>query len=229
MSYTEYFPHPALKSYIDAYWIVRVSDQDKPWTHRVLPDCCTDLIFHKGETALIGTMTTFKDTLQVPDSVSIGIRFKPGAISAFYSLNLNEVTDLAVPYQDKQLTEIINHGKDIQRKLDLYFLHKLDSKRSPLTALMNDIAGLKGQLSVADLLSRHAMSERKMERLFKMHTGVSVKAMIKLVRFTNALDLIKNNSAGLSLTHIALSAGFYDQAHLCNEIKSYTGLPPSQL
>jgi transcriptional regulator GlxA family with amidase domain len=174
-------------------------------------------------------MTTFKDTVQAPDSLAIGIRFKPGAISAFYSLNLNEVTNLAVSYQDKQLIEILNRGKDVQRKLDHYFLNKLNINALPVSAIMNDIDALKGQLSVADLISRHAMSERKLERLFKMHTGVSVKAMIKLVRFTSVLDIIKNNSTGKNLTHIALAAGYYDQAHLCNEIKAYTGLTPGQL
>lgn len=228
MSYSEYLPHPALQSYIDAYWTVRIDGKAKPYEHRVLPDCCTDIIYRQGESSLVGTMTTFKDTIQTPGSFAIGIRFKPGAISAFYKLNLNEVTNLAVPYQDKQLAEIINRGKDLRRKLDHYFLNKLNVPHPPLAAIMEDISASKGQLSVADLICRHAMSERKLERLFKLHTGVSVKGMIKLVRFTNVLSAIKNKS-DVNLTHIANAAGYYDQAHLCNEVKSYTGLTPAQL
>lgn len=228
MSYAEYLPHPALQSYIAAYWTVRISGEGKPYEHRVLPDCCTDIIYHQGESALVGTMTTFKDTIQTPGSFAIGIRFKPGAISAFYTLNLNEVTNLAVPYRDQQLAEIIKCGKDLQRKLDRYFLDKLDIEHPPIAAVMEDISAYKGQLRVADLISRHAMSERKLERLFKQHAGVSVKEMIKLVRFTHVLSAIRSNSAS-NLTHIANAAGYYDQAHLCNEVKSYTGLTPSQL
>ena len=228
VSYTEYLPHPALQSYIDAYWTVRISGEAKPWEHRVLPDCCTDIIFQQSESVLVGTMTTFKDTIQLPGSLSIGIRFKPGAISAFYTLNLNEVTNLAVPYQDKQLAEIIKRGKDLPRQLDYYFLDKLNIQHPPIASVMQDIYAYKGQLSVADLISKHAMSERKLERLFKQHAGVSVKGMIKLVRFTNVLSAIQNKSTA-NLTHIAYDAGYYDQAHLCNEIKSYTGLTPAQL
>ena len=228
MSYTEYLPHPALQSYIDAYWTVCISEGSRPYEHRILPDCCADIIFHQGQSVLVGTMTTFKDTIQTPGSFSIGIRFKPGAISAFYSLNLHEVTNLAVPYQDKQLAEIIHRGgKDVLRKLDHYFLNKLNTKHPPIAAVMADIAAYKGQVSVADLISRHAMSERKVERLFKQHAGVSVKGMIKLVRFTHVLSAIKNKST--NLTAIAYAAGYYDQAHLCNEIKAYTGLTPAQL
>lgn len=113
--------------------------------------------------------------------------------------------------------------------MDHYFLSKLNVQQLPLAVVMEDITAFRGQLSVADLISRHAMSERKLERLFKLHTGVSVKGMIRLVRFTTVLNTIRNNTTGMKLTHIALEAGYYDQAHLCNEIKSYTGLTPAQL
>jgi AraC-like DNA-binding protein len=228
VSYREYPPHPALRSYIDAYWTVRISGDSHPYQHRVLPDCCTDIIYHQEVSNLVGTMTTFKDTVQTPGSFTIGIRFKPGAISAFYHLDLNEVTNLAVPYQDKQLAEIVKRGKDLPWKLDGYFLNKLTIQHPPISAIIDDISAFKGQLSVADLIGRHAMSERKLERLFKLHTGVSVKGMIKLVRFTNALNTIRGKSTE-SLTHIAHTAGYYDQAHLCNEVKAYTGLTPAQL
>ncbi|WP_432714588.1 AraC family transcriptional regulator [Pedobacter sp.] len=41
--------------------------------------------------------------------------------------------------------------------------------------------------------------------------------------------MIQNNTAGQSLTQIAFASGYYDQAHLCNEIKEYAGLTPTQL
>lgn len=229
MSYAEFLPHPALRSYIDAYWTVRISEKGVPYQHRILPDCCADIIYNIGssESSLVGTMTTFKDSISIPGSFAIGIRFKPGAIAAFYRLNLNEVTNLAVPYQDKQLAEIIKRGKNLQQKLDHYFLNKLDIAQPPIAAVMEDISMFKGQLSVADLIGRHAMSERKLERLFKLHTGVSVKGMIRLVRFTNVLTAIRKKE--ISLTHIAYTAGYYDQAHLCNEVKAFTGLTPAQL
>jgi AraC-like DNA-binding protein len=226
MGYREYLPHPALQSYIDAYWTVRVSEDV---THRILPDCCVDLIYNiEAESRLVGTMTTFKDTVHQSGKSVVGIRFKPGGISAFYRLNLQEVTNLAVPYEDKQLSEIIYRRKDVKNKLDNYFLKKLNAQHLPMYAVMEDIKNNKGQLSVADLISRHTMSERTLERVFKQHTGVSIKGMIRLVRFTNVLDTIKKGKTQ-SLTHIAYIAGYYDQAHLCNEVKSFTGLTPAQL
>lgn len=231
MGYREYLPHPALQSYIDAYWTLRVGEEANPYAHRVLPDCCADIIYNMGtteESLLVGTMTTFKDTTRQAGSSAIGIRFKPGSIGAFYKLDLKEATNQALPYEDKQLAEIIYQRKDVKRKLDNYFLKKLHTPYLPITAVMDDISAYKGQLSVADLISRHAMSERKLERIFKQYTGVSIKGMIRLVRFTNVLHTIKNNN-GTNLTSIAYAAGYYDQAHLCNEVKSFTGLTPAQL
>jgi AraC-like DNA-binding protein len=226
MSYKEYLPHPALQSYIAAYWTFRASGEG---THRILPDCCADLIYNIDVgSMLVGTMTTFKDTARQPGTSVVGIRFKPGGISAFYRLNLQEVTNLTVPYEDKQLSEIIYRRKDVKNKLDIHFLKKLHIQSPPLSAVMEDITNNKGQLSVADLLSRHAMSERTLERVFKQHTGVSIKGMIRLVRFTNVLEIIRTNGTE-SLTRIAYTAGYYDQAHLCNEVKSFTGLTPAQL
>jgi len=228
MGYREYLPHPALQSYIDAYWTFRAGEEANPYAHRVLPDCCADIIYNMEESYLVGTMTTFRDTIRQAGSSTIGIRFKPGGITAFYRLDLKEATNQAVPYNDKQLTEIIHQRKDVKRKLDNYFLKKLHTPYLPITAVMEDISAYKGQLSVADLISRHAMSERKLERIFKQHTGVSIKGMIRLVRFTNVLHIIKNSN-GTNLTGIAYAAGYYDQAHLCNEVKSFTGLTPAQL
>ncbi|RZK38159.1 MAG: AraC family transcriptional regulator [Pedobacter sp.] len=73
------------------------------------------------------------------------------------------------------------------------------------------------------------MSERKLERLFKKDVGVSIKAMTCLIRFKHASRMIQENDGKQSLSDIAYSAGYYDQAHLCNEIKAYTGFTPSQL
>ncbi|MGI4729003.1 MAG: helix-turn-helix domain-containing protein [Janthinobacterium lividum] len=73
------------------------------------------------------------------------------------------------------------------------------------------------------------MSERKLERLFKKDVGVSIKGMIRLIRFTHTVKVIQNNATGQSLSQIAYRAGYYDQAHLCNEVKGYTGLTPAQL
>ena len=98
-----------------------------------------------------------------------------------------------------------------------------------LSGVINEIYIAKGQVRITELTSKFNMSERKLERLFKQDVGVTVKGLTRLVRFTNALTQLRNPSHLQSLTQIAYDTGYYDQAHLCNEVKAYTGLTPAQL
>jgi AraC-like DNA-binding protein len=244
VSYREYSPHPALLNHIDAYWTINTGHIGQPKLHRILPDGCTDIIFNRGNTIyrpdhrevllseesyLVGTMTTFSETIQSSGNAVLGIRFKPGAITAFYRLDLSEVTDIALPYRDEILRELVYQSTNLIIDLNLYFLKKLPAQPSAIAAVLAEIHSSNGRIKVAELMCRHAMSERKLERLFKTHVGVSIKGMTRLIRFKHALALIQNNAAKQGLSEIAYRTGYYDQAHLCNEIKAYTGITPSQL
>jgi AraC-like DNA-binding protein len=244
MSYREYLPHPALHNYIDAYWTIKTSDLLQSKLYRILPDGCTDIIFNRGSTIykpgqqqgmlagesyLIGTMTTFTETVQSSGNSLLGIRFKPGAIGAFHHLDLQEITNLAVPYRNDVLKELIYRSLDLLTDLNLYFLNRLPLQPPAIAIVMAELHNSKGLTKVSGLTKTHNMSERKLERLFKKDTGVSIKGMTRLIRFTHAVKAIQSNSSGHNLARIAYASGYYDQAHLCNEIKAYTGLTPGQL
>ncbi|WP_398358623.1 helix-turn-helix domain-containing protein [Sphingobacterium wenxiniae] len=66
-----------------------------------------------------------------------------------------------------------------------------------------------------------------MERNFKRFIGLSPKEYSNIIRFRNALNLIKKSNQNRSLLDIAFECGYYDHSHLANEIKRITGLPPS--
>src|SRR5882672_10380466 len=118
MIYHQFNPHPALSNYIDAFWTAK-GDEKELKTETILPDGCVDIIFNLGEDCktdnssfimqtenvyLVGTMTSFKETVMDPRTSLVGIRFKPAAFSAFYEYNsLHEVTDQTVEL-DKALT-----------------------------------------------------------------------------------------------------------------------------
>ena len=245
MSYREFPPHPALLQYIDAYWMIETRVIcGRATTQRILPDGCTDIIFNKGnniyrpdqqialrsaEAYLVGTMTTFSETVQGSDQSLLGIRFKPGGFRAFFPLDLHEITDLSIDFRSDVLREIVYGSRDLLRDLDLYFLQRLPVQPLSTAAVLADIQNSKGKIRIAELLNNHAMSERKMERLFKREVGLTMKGMIRLTRFLHTLDTIRRARPERSLSTIAYSHGYYDQAHLCAEVKRYSGSTPSQL
>ena len=232
-------------NYTDAYWTIETYAVCGPaTTQRILPDGCMDIIFNKGndifrpdqqvalrsaETYLVGTMTTFSETMHGSDQSLLGIRFKPGGFCAFFPLDLHEITDLSTNFRSDDLRGIVYGSQDLLKDLNLYFLQRLPADVLATTAVLSDIQNSKGQIRVAELLRNHAMSERKMERLFKREVGLSIKGMIRLTRFIHTLDAIRSAGPERSLSTIAYTHGYYDQAHLCAEVKKYSGFTPSQL
>jgi AraC-like DNA-binding protein len=79
-------------------------------------------------------------------------------------------------------------------------------------------------VSVADELG---VSERHLRRVFGEVVGLSPKMFFKLVRFERALKTAKASSDS-SGSDIAMSAGYYDQAHMIADFRSIAGATPRQ-
>lgn len=244
MTYAQFNPHPALIAYIDAYWTATGNGVALK-TEKILPDGCVDIIFNLGadcktdndnflmkndKAYLVGTMTRFKETTMSPETKLLGIRFKPAAFSAFYKYaSLHEVTDKTVEFEkilSPDIQKTIQHSTSY---LNHFFLNRLSKPKHILLPVVGDIQNNKGQLNVNDLAQRHFTTIRQLERSFKQCIGISPKEFINLVRYQFTLAKIQSNTSNRSFLDIAFECGYYDHAHLTNEVKKYTGVAPSQL
>jgi AraC-like DNA-binding protein len=242
MSYRQFRPHPDLSDYIDAYWMVQGVGQ-KLIKSNILPDGCVDLIFNlgdycrtdkglitmaSGKSYLVGTMTTARNSFVHAGNKLIGVRFKPAAFSSFFKFtSLNAVTDQTIEF-DRSLSPDL-HKLEMQpvAYLNSFFLHRLKHSGHHLTAVVKDMERTNGQMNISDLAKRHHMTARQLERHFQQYIGTTPKAFANIVRFRAALAKIRDNSQQDSLLSIAFDCGYYDHAHLTNDIKRYTGLTPS--
>jgi AraC-like DNA-binding protein len=244
LSYQQFIPDPALSSYIDAYWKV-TGDGEKPATERILPDCCIDIIVNLGpdfvsdsngfkmeneKAYLVGTMIRYKETIREADTHLVGIRFKPGAFNHFYRLgSLHELTDQITEFEKQLKPPIHLSTRDLFRNLDRYFLARFSPGRSSIIPIIADIKKKMGIISVIDLAKNHFTTERQLQRLFKKEMGIGPKDFINFVRYQFAIQAIRTVDPTKSLFDIAFDTGYYDHAHLTNEIKKYAGIPPSRL
>ena len=244
MSYQQFTPHAELAPYIDAYWQV-TGDGTTSATHRILPDGCVDIIvnlgadlssdtgdlFMKNEKGyLIGTMTRYKDTIIKAGTHLAGIRFKPAAFSHFYQYaSQHEFANKTIEFEKKLTPAIHTYPRDFTGSLDRFFLDRLLPVRESLFPMIRAIYQSRGQISVVALAQSDYSSIRKLERSFKQHIGVSPKEFINFVRYQFALQHIRKDYATKSLMDIALDGGYYDHAHLANEIKKHSGFVPSEL
>ncbi|QNF32170.1 helix-turn-helix transcriptional regulator [Adhaeribacter swui] len=244
MIYRQIKPHPALSAYIDSYWTLDCED-NKPECERIFPDgccglvinlgekCTTDnglVILHAGKPYLVGPMTTFKETSIPPGGRLIGVCFNPAAFSQFYyQFPLSEVIDKTVDFDlipERTMQKLMQNTVS---SLNEYFGNRLTSEKHNLIPIIKDIQLAKGQISIDQLARRNFMTCRQLERSFKKHIGLSPKEFTKITRFQTAFLKIKNNYQHKSLLDIAFDCGYYDHAHLTNEIKQYTGLTPSAI
>lgn len=83
-------------------------------------------------------------------------------------------------------------------------------------------------LSIGDVASELAMSERNFQRLFKTVVGVSPKSWSDKYKFQQVLIGLKKGQ-WKTLEEAAFSNDFNDVSHFCKFFKSQTGFKPSEV
>lgn len=84
------------------------------------------------------------------------------------------------------------------------------------------------RVSVRALAADLGVGERRLQQLFAAHVGLAPRAVARLARFRALIDRCQRERVR-SWGTLAVEHGFYDQAHLINELKEFTGLTPRQL
>ncbi|QEC52674.1 helix-turn-helix protein [Anseongella ginsenosidimutans] len=243
MKYHEVKPCTALESHIHAFWELNGDESACKW-ERIFPDGCPGMVINlgapcktdngsavmeHGKTYVVGTMTSFKDSLIDSDTHLLGVCLKPAVFSSFYTYApQNELTNNTVEFD---LGLSFDFGKimsDPVPYLNSFFSTRKRDKHAPLQSVLTDIHQSKGRYSISVLAKRNHTTVRQLERDFKTHIGVTPKEYSAIIRFQAALSLLNTANHKRNLAAVAFECGFYDHAHLSNEMKRRTGLAPSQ-
>jgi AraC-like DNA-binding protein len=84
-----------------------------------------------------------------------------------------------------------------------------------------------GRARVADLAREIGCSRKHLGVRFRDRIGVSPQRANRLLRFGSAVALL--DDVALSLSDVAQSAGYYDQAHFSRDVRTMSGLTPTAL
>lgn len=82
----------------------------------------------------------------------------------------------------------------------------------------------EGHLSVQQLVAASGLSHRHFIAQFRLVTGLTPRAMLRLQRFGRALDLAAEGTLGWA--EVAAAAGYADQSHLVNAFGQIAGVTP---
>ena len=193
-TYTEYLPPPDLAPWVACLW--RIAGRAVDVRHRVLPDGCSDLLFDLerargrggASTDLVGPMST---ALVVPLSGAVdlvGVRLRPGAVTAFAGIPADELLDAAVPTSLSVSAEQLADSADGARELLIDALRRKAASVSQPDPLVGHALARWAKAETQDfpsisILTRDlGLSERAFERRFVAKVGLTPVAYRRLAR-----------------------------------------------
>jgi len=249
MLYSELSPSQLLSAYVRKYWFLEGISDNGTNVERILPDGCTELIIHYGqpfrkidgnkqkqqETAFVfGQLDRFIDLIPEKNIGVMGVRFHPWGLNQFIKIPAANLKGEAVSLKDlfgnaeQELVDKILESTNSKQKagiMDIFLLNHFKNKASysRISSIIDQIKQQQGSLSIDRLTSMTGNSERQLERYFYNEIGLSPKSFSRIIRFQNVLRLA---TRARNLTDLALSAGYYDQAHFSREFTDIAGNCP---
>ncbi|TYP92412.1 helix-turn-helix protein [Sphingobacterium allocomposti] len=238
------YPTKNLSSSIHNYWELRGEEHDN-CSDRIFPDGCSGLVLNMGNvcltdsgrssllpgtTSVVGPMTTYKESLIRADTHLIGVCFKPGAFANFYDfVAQDQLLNETVQLDRKDSFDVGKFLVEGWHYFNRFFSARLNIRNGLVLDVIEDIHSTCGILRLAQIVDRNHVTMRTLERLFKKHIGLTPKEYSRIIRLQRSMTMIKNNVGHKTLSDIAFECGYYDHAHLTNEIREFTGLAPSML
>lgn len=252
--YRLYPPCPPLRPYIDNYWLLRASiPAHAPLTEAVFVDGKADILFNFGaayqragdaagarivaRSNVDGQRLTPIQITQTGEVHLIGVRFRAGGLSPFLAMPAHELSGEVVEVEavfgaaartlEDELYDLARYPERQVERLNRFLMARLQP------SAVHDLVGAmiarltdRAPRSIGDLSAEFGYSVRSVDRFFRQVTGFAPRQYLRIIRLGDALHMLCSES-DLSLTELALRAGYYDHAHFTHDFKAFTGHTPS--
>lgn len=242
-------PSAVLVPYIKHYWLLESDDIVN--SQRVIPTGNIELLFHRGNpmkrnnqiistTSLSGQSLSFTDLIPTGVVNMIAVVFHPFGAKAFFDMPVYELSDLIVSGDDLNIASLKELENKILNTIDdnscIQLIESfLISRLNPfkeynykrMVMAVNTINLCDSKLSVSHLAETICLSKKQFQRIFNEYVGATPKEFMRIIRFHKALYTLQNNPT-MNFTVLAYQCGYYDQAHMTNEFKLFSGYTPSQ-
>ena len=210
---------------------------------QAVPDGSVDLLFGISDsqvhTYIGGTVLQAKKWSLYEGETYFGVRFLPGKCMLPADLSIDEIinedVEISGDYFARNLAEEIAQGRNIQERSDIFrkrYMEKISGKQKENPAkrlesyVTRRIYESKGTIAIRELGEETGYSECYIRRIFQQIHGVSPKTFEKFVRFQNVLSCMNHEAENTGFEELALLNGYYDQSHMINEFKKFTGKTP---
>ncbi len=239
--YREWAPHASLRGHVRCLWINDLSTSRSECV-QVVPDGCVDIVW-TGETLCIAGPDTRPILARLPcGAMVVGVRFHPGAASAWLGQPLSEIVNVRVPLTEfcgDDATRILDRAaagrsaKQLADDLEAFLLGRLAAVglADPQIAFLRRAAGdncMPAGLRLRQLAADVGMSERTLRRRCLDAFGYGFKTLECVLRFQRFFRLAARPE-NHNLADMAARAGYADQAHMTREVRRMSGLTAGEL
>jgi AraC-like DNA-binding protein len=235
-----YLPGPELAAFLDHFWIVEWDLGGRPpYVQRTLPYPCVHVVFDRARSGVWGVPTGAFDYELKGAGRVCGLRFRPGAFRALLGRPLHTITDRVLalsevfPWDDAAaLNEVLAGADDpamiaAATRLLAPQLPASDPQVERICAILRKVEQTAGLTQVEELAADAGLGVRSLQQLFSEYLGVSPKWVLRRFRLQEAADRLAGGEE-LDLAALALSLGYFDQAHFTSDFRKLVGEPPAR-
>ena len=255
MTILKQFPGPPLSEVIELFWYRAHETAACRGVAReaILPDGCAHLVINLSENRIglyehidsnrltvlggsifCGPRSSAYAILPAAAAV-IGVLFRPGGVFRLLSAPTEEFRDAQVPL------ELIIGGDELREQLiaaatpaatffllERFLLRQLQRSLSLHRAVRYAVNAFEQDsfLSVSAVLEKIGLSERRFSRIFSEQVGLTPKLFQRVRRFQKTMASLPSHGE-VDWAGTATANGYYDQAHLINDFRSFSSVTPS--
>jgi AraC-like DNA-binding protein len=243
--YQEFPPHAALAAHVACLWTSRALPASAPLHQRILPDNCIDILWqdHASRGFVAGMMSRAHRVDITRPTLTVAVRFLPGAAVAFFRLPLHELQDghppldalwpladaerLAAALWERE-QPVRQRLATIQRAL-LQRLHAVPADDGLARAAIRLIDGTGGAMRIGELARTLGVSRQHLALRFRDDVGLSPKTFAMVSRFRRASAALRQpGKVQVDWARLALDCGYYDQSHLIHEFRLFADETPER-
>lgn len=255
MSCRIYKPRPPLSDFVELFWHYEGPGSPHAW-ERCFPSGTVKIFINLGDDGAraydprkAAPPQSFRGPLvsgphsgsfvidTAGQELAVGAHFKPGGSLPFLG-PAGELRDALVPLEAlwgaeaARLRERLLDAATAEARFGVFervLLARLAglSGGHPAVALAlerfrNDHRGPR----VSEVARWCGLSQRRFIRVFDEEVGLTPKLFARVQRFQRALRLVEDGR-GMEWGSVALECGYFDQAHLINDFRGFSGVTPT--
>jgi AraC-like DNA-binding protein len=254
--FLQHIPAPPLSGFVDKLWLAE-GDPAPHARERILPHGRMDLVINLWEDdirvydredtgkvwrsrgiVLCGAHSEHFVIDTAEQRACMGVCFKPGGAFPFFRMPVSEMADQHVPLdllwgsrgtglRDRLLEAPAPEDKFRVLESALLAAAARPLERHPAVRFaLREFLDVPQARTIAEVTGQLGLSPRRFIQAFSEQVGLTPKLFCRVRRFHEVVRQV-HRAERIDWAEVALSCGYFDQAHFIRDFRAFSGLNPS--